>query len=159
MPDRCTSASSITHGARSLVAPKPAVPARNRFLKAIAPYRDGLVVAAECMFAWYWLADLCQRQNIPFVLGHALYMKAIHGGKTKNDKIDAHKIAALLRGGNFPMAYVYPQGCARPATSCAAACFLVRQRAQLVAHMQNTNSQYNLPVFGKKLAYAGNREN
>jgi hypothetical protein len=26
------------------------------FLKAIAPFRDGLVVACECMFAWYSLA-------------------------------------------------------------------------------------------------------
>jgi transposase len=68
------------------------------FLKAIAPYRDGLVVAVECIFTWYWLADLCAQQGIPFVLGHALYMKAIHGGKAKNDKIDSQKIAALLRG-------------------------------------------------------------
>src|ERR1700722_1793894 len=58
------------------------------FRTAIAPYRDGLVVAAECMFAWYWLADWCRAEGIPFVLGHALYMRAIHGGKTKNDKID-----------------------------------------------------------------------
>src|SRR5881398_1574002 len=28
-------------------------------LKAVQPFRDGLVVACECMFAWYWLADLC----------------------------------------------------------------------------------------------------
>jgi hypothetical protein len=42
------------------------------FLKAIAPYRDGLVVAVECIFTWYWLADLCAEQGIPFVLGHAL---------------------------------------------------------------------------------------
>jgi len=28
-------------------------------------------------------------------------MKAIHGGKTKNDKSDSIKIAALLKGGNF----------------------------------------------------------
>ena len=41
------------------------------FLGAIAPYRDGLVVAVECMFAWYWLADLCAEHSIPFVLGHA----------------------------------------------------------------------------------------
>jgi hypothetical protein len=41
-------------------------------------------------------------------LGHALYMKAIHGGKTKNDKIDSYKIASLMRGGNFPVAYSYP---------------------------------------------------
>ena len=29
-------------------------------------------------------------------------MKAIHGGKTKNDKSDSYKIAMLLKGGNFP---------------------------------------------------------
>jgi hypothetical protein len=43
----------------------------NAFRDAIAPYRDGLVVAAECMFAWYWLADLCQAEGIAFVLGQA----------------------------------------------------------------------------------------
>jgi transposase len=78
------------------------------FLKAIAPYRDGLVVAVACLFTWYWLADLCADEGIPFVLGHALSMQAIHGGKAKNDKIDSQKIAALLRGGMLPQASVYP---------------------------------------------------
>src|SRR6058998_226140 len=78
------------------------------FLKAIAPYREDVAVAVECIFTWYWLADLCAQENIAFVLGHALYMKAIHNGKAKNDKIDAHKIAVLLRGGMIPQAYVYP---------------------------------------------------
>ena len=32
------------------------------FLDAVAPCRDGLVVGCECMFAWYWLADLSRRQ-------------------------------------------------------------------------------------------------
>jgi hypothetical protein len=59
------------------------------FLKAVKPFRSGLVVGAECMFAWYWLADLCQDQQIPFVLGHALAMRIIHGGKTKTDHIGA----------------------------------------------------------------------
>jgi transposase len=68
------------------------------FLQAIAPYREDLVVCVECIFTWYWLADLCTQEGIPFFLGHALYMKAIHGGKAKNDKIDAQKIAVLLRG-------------------------------------------------------------
>src|SRR5207249_9026717 len=80
------------------------------FLQAIAPFRDGLVVACECLFCWYWLADVCAAEKIAFVLGHALYMKAIHGGKSKDDKIDSKKIARLLRGGNLPMAYVYPKG-------------------------------------------------
>ena len=35
-------------------------------------------------------------------------MKAIHGGKAKNDQIDSQKIAVLLRGGMLPQAYVYP---------------------------------------------------
>ena len=78
----------------------PAEPAS--FLGAIAPYREGLVVACECLFCWYWLADLCQAENIAFVLGHALYMKAIHGGKSKDDKIDSKKIAQLLPPRPFP---------------------------------------------------------
>src|SRR5262245_15216173 len=76
------------------------------FLEIIAPYRDDLVVAAECMFTWYWLADVCAAEGITFVLGHALAMKAIHGGKAKNDKIDSHKIASLLRGGLLRQSYV-----------------------------------------------------
>ena len=56
---------------------------RELFLKVIEPFREGMVVAVECMFTWYWIADLCNDHEIPFVLGHALYMKAIHGGKRK----------------------------------------------------------------------------
>src|SRR5438105_1951779 len=108
------------------------LPARpDAFLAAIAPFRDGLVVGVECMFAWYWLADLCADQGIPFVLGHALYMKAIHGGKTKTDKIDAGKIAGLLRGGLFPQAYVYPKALRETRDLLRRRTFLVRQRAQL----------------------------
>ncbi len=40
----------------------------------------------ECIFTWYWLADLCESEGIEFVLSHALYMRAIHGGKAKKDK-------------------------------------------------------------------------
>jgi len=78
------------------------------FLSAIDPFRDDLVIGVECMFSWYWLADLCLQEKIEFILGHALYMKAIHGGKAKSDKIDSEKIARLMKGGTFPLAYVYP---------------------------------------------------
>ncbi len=37
----------------------------NSFLKAVAPYREDLVVSVECMFTWYWLADLCERRGSP----------------------------------------------------------------------------------------------
>src|SRR4029450_151058 len=42
------------------------------------------------------------------VLAHALYVKAIPGGKNKNDRIDSEKIAHLLRSNLIPPAYVYP---------------------------------------------------
>jgi transposase len=128
------------------------------FLHAVAPFRDGLVVACECMFAWYWLADLCTAEGIPFALGHALYMKAIHGGKAKTDKIDARKIAVLLRGGMLPQAYVYPKGMRETRDLLRRRTFFVRRRAEALVHLANTNSQYNLPPFPKKLAYAANRE-
>jgi transposase len=131
------------------------------FRQAIAPFCTsprGLVVACECMFAWYWLADWCQEEKIPFVLGHALYLKAIHGGKAKNDRIDAEKIARLLRGGNLPVAYVYPKGMRETRDLLRRRTFLVRRRAELLAHLVNTNSQYNRPALTQKLCYAANRK-
>jgi transposase len=110
------------------------------------------------MLAWYWLADLCAEQKIPFVLGHALYMKAIHGGKAKTDKIDAKKIAVLLRGGMLPQAYVYPKGMRETRDLLRRRTFLVRKRAEALVHLQNTNSQYNHPPLTKKLSYAANRK-
>lgn len=78
------------------------------FLRAIAPYRPDIVVAVACRFTWDWLADLCADEDIPVVLGHALSMQAIPGGKAQNDRIDSPKIAVLLRGGLLPQASVYP---------------------------------------------------
>src|SRR5262249_39461541 len=102
-------------------------------------------------------ADLCAAEGISFVLGHALYMKAIHGGKAKTDKIDAHKIAVLLRGGMVPVAYVYPKGMRETRDLLRRRTHLVRRRAEALAHLVNTNSQYNLPPLTKKLSYAANR--
>jgi transposase len=121
------------------------------FLELIAPYRQGIVVGVESIFCWYWLGDLCQQQNIPFVLGHALYMRLIHGGKSKNDRIDAGKIARLLRGGTFPLAYAYPKGMRETRDLLRRRTFLVRQRSGLLTHIQIVNSQYNLPSLGKEL--------
>src|SRR6266446_4249867 len=128
------------------------------FLRIIAPYRDDVVVGVECMFTWYWLADLCAKEGIAFVLGHALYMKAIHGGKAKNDKIAAHKIAVLLRGGMVPQASVYPAAMRATRDLLRRRGHLGQKRAELLAHMQNTTSQYHLPEMGKKLADKANRE-
>ena len=83
-------------------------------------------------------------------------MMTIHGGKAKNDRLDAEKIAGLLKGGFFPLAYVYPKVKRETRDLLRRRSFFVRQRAQLIAHIQNTNIQYNPPIFDKKLTYKGN---
>ena len=128
------------------------------FLAAVEPFREDLAVGVECIFTWYWLADLCRREGIEFVLGHALYMKAIHGGKAKNDKIDAYKIATLLRGGNLPQAYVYPPEMRATRDLLRRRLHLVRRRANLLAHIQNTHHQYNMAPPSARITYKANRE-
>jgi len=125
---------------------------------AIAPFLDDLVIAVECMFSWYWVSDFCEDNNITFVLGHALYMKAIHGGKAKNDRIDSYKIASLIRGGTFPVAYVYPRGMRSTRDLLRRRMHLMRKRAELLTHIHNTNTQYNYPEIGKNLRYKSNRK-
>jgi transposase len=128
------------------------------FLQLIAPCRDGIVVSVECMYGWYWLADLCAEQQLPFVLGHALYMRAIHGGKAKNDRIDSDKIARLLRGGTFPIAYAYPKGMRETRDLLRRRMYLVRKRAELLTHVQIVNSQYNMPPLCKRLSNVNRAE-
>ena len=78
------------------------------FLKRVEPYRHDLTLVSECTFNWYWLADACFDADIKFVLAHALYLKHIHGGKNKNDRIDSEKLAHLLRANLIPPSYIYP---------------------------------------------------
>jgi transposase len=85
-------------------------------------------------------------------------MKAIHGGKTKNDKIDSFKIASLLKGGNFPIAYPYPAKWRATRDLLRRRMYLSRRCNELVSHIQNTNTQYNLPAFQKKLSRKYNHD-
>jgi transposase len=85
-------------------------------------------------------------------------MKAIHGGKATHDKIDAQKIAVLLRGGMLPQAYVYPSEMRATRDLLRRRIHFMRKRAELLTHVQQTNSQYNLPAMGKKIAYKANRD-
>jgi Transposase len=119
------------------------------FLQVLAPYRDGLVVAVACLFTWYWLADLWAAEGSPCVLGHALYMQAIHGGKATNDQIDSPKSAVLLRGGMLPKAYVYPAALRATRALLRRRMPRAHNRGELLAHVQNPNSQDNLSDWEK----------
>jgi hypothetical protein len=89
---------------------------------------------------------------MPFVLGHALYRKAIHGGKAKHAKIDAHQLAGLRRGGMLPQASVYPAERRAPRDLLRRRLPLTRTRADLLTPVPQTHWQYNLPDLGQKIA-------
>ena len=113
------------------------------FLKLVAPWRHDLTVCAECMFGWYWLADACQAAGLHFVLAHALYLKAIHGGKNKNDRIDSEKIAHLLRTNLIPPAYVYPADKRPLRALLRQRLFFVWRRSELLSRIHSHQLAHN----------------
>lgn len=127
-------------------------------LNAMAPSRDDLVVSVEGLCTWDGLADLCTPEGLPCVLGQALSMKAIQGGQAQHEKMDAPKIAGLLRGGMLPQASVSPAE--RRATRDVRRRRMprMRTRAELLAPIQQTNRQDNRPESGQKLADNANRQ-
>ena len=100
-----------------------------------------MVIAVECIVTGYGLADLCAQEGLPLVLGHARSRQAIQGGKAKNDKMDSQKIAVLLRGGLLPQASVYPAAMRVTRALLRRRTHVMRKRAELLAHIQNTTSQ------------------
>ena len=98
-----------------------------------------------------------RREGIAFVLGYALYMKAIHGAKATSDRIDSGKIAVLVRGGLMLVAYAYP-------ADMRATHDLMRRRLSsfatglFLAHIQITHHQYNVDPPGKRITYRSNRD-
>ena len=113
------------------------------FLKLVEPYKHDLTVCCECMFGWYWLADACQKAGLSFVLAHALYVKAIHGGKNKNDRIDSEKLTHLLRSNLIPPAYVYPAEKRPLRALLRQRIFYVWRRSELLARIYSHQLAHN----------------
>jgi hypothetical protein len=114
-------------------------------------------VAVECLCTWSWLADRCADAGLPFGLGQALSMQAIHGGKATNDPSDSPTMAARRRGGRLPQASVSPAQRRATRDLRRRRMPLAHQRAELLAHVHNTPSQSPLPASGTKLASTAHR--
>ena len=127
------------------------------FLQALAPSREDVVVCVECRSPGTWRADLCAPAGLPVVLGHALSMKAIHGGKATRERSDAPKIAVLRRGGLLPQASVSPAAMRASRALLRRRLHRMRHRAGRLAHSQQTNRQDHRPQIGKTRAYKANR--
>ena len=128
------------------------------FLKVVEPYRHDLTVACECTFNWYWLCDACYDAEIRFVLGHALYMRIIHGTKTKNDKVDSKKIADLLRGNLLPKAYCCSAERRPVRELLRRRIYMMRERAALLTHMSLAVQVYGQDNLTKDEKHRKNRQ-
>ncbi len=118
------------------------IPARYSELKAaIGYYLKNCVVGIESTYNYYWLQDACMADNVPFLLGHALYMR-IGTHKQKDDKIDSFRIARLLKEGSFPLAYAFPPELRELRDLLRERLKYVRQRASLYCRFKGKVDQY-----------------
>jgi len=118
----------------------------DQFKKKMTPFLSDMTVGVESTYMYYWLADACREKNIPFFLGHAYYMKTIHGGKTKTDRLDCRKIADLMRTNYYPLAYDYPKQMRATRDLLRRRHRLSRLRAECYRHIQFLFHQQGLAV-------------
>jgi len=82
-------------------------------------------IAIEASGTWWWLVDLLEQLGHRPVLSHPKQTKAIAAARLKNDRVDAERLALLLRGDLLPTVWI-------PPTALREARELVRHRIQLV---------------------------
>jgi transposase len=127
------------------------------FRKVVSRYGHSLTVVVESTSAWYWLADLCEEMGVTFVLGHAQYMKWIHGAKAKNDRIDSEKLARMTLGGNLPYSYTYPRQLRSLRDLLRRRSHYVSLRTGVMSHLKTLNAQANMPALGSATRDSGKR--
>lgn len=118
------------------------------FLKLISTWANDITVVVESTFNWYWLYDYCESEGIRFALAHSLYLKAVNGAKTKNDRVDCEKIARIAAGGTLPVAFAYPREHRSIRDFIRRRNHFVQMRAELLGHIQCLNMQENNPPLG-----------
>ncbi len=77
----------------------------HNFVQYFSDLGNENITNVESTMTWYWLNDLLTSLNIPMVLAHAKFVKAIAYAKVKTDKVDSHTLAQLLRMDYIPVAH------------------------------------------------------
>jgi hypothetical protein len=65
----------------------------------------------------------------------------------------------MLRGGMFPITYVYPKKMRAARDLLGRRQYFVYHQSELLGHIQNTNTQYNHSAFPKNIVHPSNRIN
>jgi transposase len=133
------------------------VPGLEKFFAQLPPHTP---IAIEASGTWWWLVDLLERLGHDPILSNPKQTKAIAAARLKNDRVDAERLALLLRGDLLPTVWI-PPAALREARE------LVRHRIQLVwlrgvirNRLQAMLARRNLhPTSGKSwLTQRGQRE-
>ena len=98
----------------------------------------------ESTMTWYWLSDVLSSINIPLVLAHAKYVKAIAYAKVKTDKIDSHTLAQLLRMNYIPTAYKISESNRSLREALRARFKIVQRHTSVINSMKLLLAKYNL---------------
>ena len=105
-----------------------------------------------------WLADRCARAGLPVVLGQALSMQAIPGGKATHETIEAQQLAGWRRGGRRPPAAGSPAARRAPRALLRRRRPRTRTRAARLAPSHQTNRPDHRPEIGPKRASTVHRD-
>src|SRR5690606_6054228 len=88
--------------------------------------------------------DLLTSMNIPLVLAHAKYVKAIAYAKVKTDKVDSHTLAQLLRMDYIPVAHKISNDKRLLRDALRARLKIVQRHTSITNSMQLLLAKYNL---------------
>src|SRR5690242_11358990 len=99
----CIKTSDGTIGEEGKIAAKRSV-LRDWASRQTTPWKGGMEAT---MFSG-WIYDTLKPYAAQLQMGHPAMMKAICAAKKKNDRIDARKIADLVRCNLLPACYVAP---------------------------------------------------
>lgn len=97
----------------------------------------------ESTMTWYWLNDLLASLNIPLILAHAKYVKAIAYAKVKTDKVDSHTLAQLLRMNFIPAAHMISSENRMLRDALRARLKIVQRHTSVTNSMQLLLAKYN----------------
>ena len=82
-----------------IVAKANLVNHEDTIIKYFKELKEKTKIVIESMSSWYWLYDLLIENGFEVVISNPLKTKAISSAKIKNDKLDSHMLAQLLRPG------------------------------------------------------------
>jgi len=116
----------------------------HNFVQYFSELGNENITTVESTTTWYWLNDLLSSLNIPLVLAHAKYVKAIAYAKVKTDKIDSHILAQLLRMDYIPSAHKISNDKRLMRDALRARLKIVQRHTSVTNSMHLLLSKYNI---------------